>query len=240
MSERSLSIAFVAATFVFLCLTFYLLATDSAARGGIAFLTAALCALFGNLHRIASFKATLTSIEAKMREVTEVVDEAKATLKSLHEVAAMAGARLIELNAAMGRWDGTSTAMKDATRDRIIQSLRSIALGKSELAEVAAADKEWVIIDYAQGIFAGWASHRKPTPDEQAIWDEFSKPWQGVGLRWPTPEECQACMDKLGIADVVARDLLEDYRHYVQYGEHRRPEVWRSRNNWLRRTQQPK
>jgi hypothetical protein len=238
MRERALSALFIVITVVFLGLTFWLLLVDktSYGRSGIAFLTAALCVVFGHIGSIASFKAMPTSFEAKMREVAEVVDDAKATLKNLHEIAAMAGATLIDVNAGMGRFGGgTTTAMKDARRAKIIQSLKSVALSKEELALVATADKEWVAIDYCQGIFAGWASQRNLTPDEQAAWGEFSKAWKGIGGRWPSPDECHAFMDKLTITDLVARELLEDYRYYVKHGEHRRPQVWSDRDNWLRR-----
>jgi hypothetical protein len=106
MRERAFSILFIVLAVLFLGLTFWLLLVDktSYGRSGTAFLTAALCMVFGHIHSIASFKATPTSFEAKMREVAEVVDDAKATLKNLHEIAAMTGATLIDINAGKALW----------------------------------------------------------------------------------------------------------------------------------------
>ena len=218
---------FLVMSVVFRC-TAYLLLRDASwsasGRGVIAFLCAALCGLFGYMPHIESFKASPTSIEAKMREVAEVVDEAKATLKSLHLVAAMAGATLIDMNAGMGRFGGgTTLASKDTRRARIMEALKFIDTPLAMLSEVSAADREWVKIDYVIGVFANWAADRKLSPEEQAAWDVFSKPWQGFA-EWPSPDECEAFMDKLKIDNRELRELLLDYRYYMQKGEHRRPE----------------
>lgn len=210
------------------------LLVSDAKRGAIASLCAVACAFFGNIDRIVSFRASPTGFEAKMREVTEVVDEAKATLKSLHTVAAMAGAILIDLNAGMGRWGGgTTLAMKDARRERILAALKDVGLAPDLLAEVSVADREWVKIDYVLGIFANWPRDRKLSPDEDAVWLDFSKPWRGTeAAEWPSPDECGAFMDKLNINDPGSRELLQDYRNYMKKGKHRRPDVWRDRASW--------
>jgi hypothetical protein len=194
-------------------------------------LCAALCSFLGN-ERIASFKASATGFEAKMREVAEVVDEAKATLKGLHDVAAMAGATLIDINAGMGRYGGGSTvARKDNRRTRILEALKSIGLDPQKLNEVSAADREWVNIDYVIGIFDNWDADRTFSNNERALWNEFSKPWQGKA-EWPDPESCEATIKRLRIDDPVSRELLKDYQHYMKNGEYRRPVVWLNRGNW--------
>jgi hypothetical protein len=244
--EQVAAVVFLSLAVIFLGLTGYILANDAsaaaAARGGVAFLAASLCAFLGNISRIESFKASPTGVEARMREVADVVDEAKATLKSLHEVAAMAGATLIDLNAASGRWGGgTTNIKKDALKARVLKTLRGLKLDDEMVARVRMADSEWVAIDYILAMFPCWPNDFRLTPEEEASWLEFSKPWRASGAEsWPSPDECEAFMQKLSFQDLNAQELLADYRYYMTHnGEHRRPEIWRDRDSWHRRPRGP-
>jgi hypothetical protein len=206
---------------------------SASGRGGIAFLCAALFAVLGNIDRIESFKASFTGIEAKIREVNEVIEETKATLRALQEVAAMAGAAVIELSTGAGRYGGGQTiGSKDARREQVLSALDRAGLSARE---VASADREWVIADYAQGIFAVFNKGRKFTREQKLYWDKFSLPWRTT-TTWPTPDECEVAMNRLRINDRFSRELLNDYRFYMQTGTQRRPEIWADRGNWQKRT----
>jgi hypothetical protein len=73
---------------------------------GIMAVVAFVCLFIGSIDRIESFKASASGIEAKTREVQQVLDSAKATVSSLNElakdIAAMLQSKLIRLQALTG------------------------------------------------------------------------------------------------------------------------------------------
>jgi len=90
---------------------------SSTGRAGIAFLAAAICALVGNADRFETLKASLSGIEAKTREVTQVVEDARVALREVHVLAGMTASQLIEMMAGAGRFGGGATSrIKDEQR----------------------------------------------------------------------------------------------------------------------------
>src|SRR3982751_1202396 len=121
-------------------------------RAGVAFLGAALCALAGNADRFESLKASVSGIEAKTREVTRVVEEARVTLREFHVLAEMTASQLIEMMAAAGRFGGgAESRIKDKQRDRILKTLRTIGVSKEAIQRVNSSDRYWILTDYKLG-----------------------------------------------------------------------------------------
>jgi hypothetical protein len=166
-----------------------------------------------------------------MREAKEVVNEAKTALDGLRTLGAITGKALIKLTTSEGRWGGRPVADRDAERAYLVASLRSLGLSEEELADVDAGDRPWVIIDYVHGIFDGWGRGRQATEEQQDAYKQWERTWN-TGLERQTPEECGRMMDVLQINNPERRELLEDYRHYVKTGKHRRPDVWAKRDTW--------
>ena len=205
---------------------------SASGRGGIAFLCASLFAVLANIDRIESLKASFIGIEAKIREVNEVIEETKATLRALQELVAVAGAAVIELGAGAGRYGGGQTiGSKDVRRQQVLSVLERAGLSARQIGEVASADREWVIADYVQGIFAVFNNGRRLTKEQKQYLQKFSLPGRTT-MTWPTPDECEVAMDMFRINDRFSRELLNDYRFYLQTGTQRRPQVWADRGNW--------
>ena len=207
---------------------------DWAATGrvGIAFVAAVACALIGNLDKFESLKASLSGIEAKTREATKVVEEARATLRELHALAEMTGALLIELMARGGRLGGNSSDYDDEHRGRILHALTAIGLSPDALRRVNAGDKHWISIDYSLGILNRLRKSESCSASLKSLGAEMLVRWNSENFR-PTPDDFSRLFQINACDDQEVVDLLEDYRHYLQLGEHRRPEVWRDRHRWL-------
>ena len=67
--------------------------------------------------------------------------------------------------------------------------------------------------------------------------DEQKKEWRtlrGGGLtNILKPDELTHYFEKWGYLSEQVKELLEDYRYYIEFRKHRRPEVWRKRHDWL-------
>jgi hypothetical protein len=162
----------------------------------LAFLGATLAALIANFEYLETFKASSSGIEAKTREV---VRQAENALKELHELAAMTGALLVELIVGGGRWGGSGTVAQDAQKVRVLETLRAVGLNAQKVAEIARADRQWVIIDYFLGIIRGPEKQMlHKTENERAKWDAFVQQTRGDFER-PGPDETRAGLEQLGL-----------------------------------------
>jgi septal ring factor EnvC (AmiA/AmiB activator) len=115
---------------------------------GIMALMAFACLFIGNLDRIETFKASASGIEAKTREVQQVIDSAKATVSSLNELAKAIAAIEVDLIAGAARI-GADSKHKDALKSDLLQKLKALGLDENSLKEVASADRSYVTFDYA-------------------------------------------------------------------------------------------
>ena len=124
---------------------------SGAGATGIMALMAFACLCIGNIDRIESFKASASGIEAKTREVQQVIDSAKATVSSLNELAKAIAAIEVDLIAGAARL-GADSKHKDALKSNLLQKLKAPGLDERSVEEVASADKSYVSFDYAIAI----------------------------------------------------------------------------------------
>lgn len=187
---------------------------------------AALALFFGNLDQIDSMKVSSSGFEAKTREMQGVIDDAKATVASLHALAAMTAALQVDLLAAEGRWTAETTILhKDEQKARLLTRLKALGLTDEELAEVDRADRAWVIRDYVIAVL-------KPLNDAIDPTKVAAYTTAFYAADPPTPDECAALLQQFHVDDEKIKGLLEDYRYYFETNKQRRPEVWRNRWSW--------
>lgn len=195
--------------------------------GATGFITvmAFICLVIGNIDRIETFRASPSGIEAKTREVQQVIDSAKATVSSLHELAKAVAALEVDLIAGAARL-GPDSKHKDALKNNLLQKLRALGLDERSVKEVASADKFYVSFDYQIAIL----EDLNTASDE-----EKAAAYRKISVDGPlTPDECEALLQRFGITSPEKWELLKDYQFYVRTGEQRRPEVWANRDNWDR------
>jgi hypothetical protein len=192
----------------------------------IALFSAALCLFVANIDRIESFKASLSSIEAKTREAQAVVDDARATVASLRKLAVATASFQVDMLAAAGRFGGGGTPRrKEEQKAHLLEELKGLGLTDKELTEVNGADRRWVMVDYAFGVL-GSLNVQNDTAKAAAYRNAFES---GEA---PTPDECSDLLNAFHISDDKTIELLKDYRYYCDTGKHRRPEVWLDLGNW--------
>jgi hypothetical protein len=200
-------------------------------RAGVSFLCAFSCALVGNLDKFESVKASISGFEAKTREMARAVDEARVALQEFHVLAEMTGSVLIELMTGEGRAGGGPSDHKDARRSRIVDALTAIGLTPEAIKRVDRSDDFWVKIDYSLGIINGIQKSALCSDKLKTEAKDMIRRWNDEDFR-PTPDDFTRTLESGVCSDASILDLAQDYRYFVENGEHRRPAVWRDRHSW--------
>jgi hypothetical protein len=199
--------------------------------GGVLLLAAVVCAFVGHIDKVESFQASVSGVQAKIREADRVVVEAKSALTELHKFAEMASAMLINMLSGEGRLGGRSPREIEAERARILASLKFIGLADEAIKKVSLADEKWVAVDYSIGILHTLRKSTTCSPEQRQIATEMLERWNNEDYR-PTPDEFVEKFKQHGVTDPVVLELVEDYKYYMKTGTHRRPNVWMDRRSW--------
>jgi len=178
---------------------------------------------FANADRVARVKASATGFEAETRAILE---EARATLEQVRQVAKIAVQASLSVVMRTGRMGGFYFDEKERVRDASQKALESLGVPKKEQEEIF---NEWHSVnrfDYAH-ILLG----RYKIPKEVYGNNELTAEWERLRktsfLSNPSSNIVEAFLIKAGMMNDERRELLDDYRHYEKYGLHRRPSVWK-------------
>lgn len=228
MINISFSVLFNLLGAVLIVLIVYVVYQDPSKFGGpsIALFSAALCLFVANIDRIESFKASLSSFEAKTREAQAIVDDARATVASLRKLAVATASFQVEMLAAAGRFGGGGTPKrKEEQKAHLLEELKGLGLTEKELAEVNGADRRWVTLDYAFGLLRSLNVQNDPAKAAA-----YKKAFESEEV--PTPDECADLLSTFHVSGAKTAELLKDYQYYYETSKQRRPDVWLDRGNW--------
>jgi tRNA uridine 5-carbamoylmethylation protein Kti12 len=191
----------------------------------------------GNPDRFQTMKFSLTGIETKAREA---IQQAEVSKQQFQKLAAMTGQLIVELSASMGRWDSGRPADRDARKEELLSTLRSIGLSKEELDQVSMADRKWVIVDYVNEITAAGYRHLVERANTDAgrtaiqQWSAGLATLTGNNIQQIETITADQLRDFLRRFDVLGDDeaaLIDDYDYYLRTGKQRRPDVWAQRGS---------
>jgi hypothetical protein len=87
-----------------------------------------------------------------------------------------------------------------------------------------------VAVDYAYHILGGAAAPPDLPAAAEAEWRSFRE--RGLS-RIPSPQELSEFFARYGMITPQRLHLIDDYRHYGEHHEHRRPEMWAQRKQWF-------
>lgn len=216
---------------LFFAMGYIVLFQKDVLAGGTLLLAAMFCAFVGHIDKVESFQASVSGVQAKIREADRVVDEAKSALTELHKFAEMASAMLINMLSGEGRLGGRSPKEIEEERARILESLKFIGLADEAIKKVSLADEKWVAVDYSIGVLHALRKSTTCSPEQRQLATEMLERWNNEDYR-PTPDEFVEKFKQKGITDPVVLELAEDYKYYIKTGTHRRPNVWMDRRSW--------
>jgi hypothetical protein len=183
--------------------------------------------LAGIMGRIYEFKGL--GFEAKMREVTEVVETAKGTIKELQELAKVMASISLSLVKRAGRLGPFSDADAERIKDSVTSVLRQLDVSNEESRQLFNEWHMWDERDYADYILAGSTIPKNMTPQQIETWKLLRRCPLGSAA---TPEEITEFLKECGLLTQEAIELIEDYKWYREHRTHKRPEVWERRAEW--------
>ncbi len=194
----------------------------------VGFLSFVALLFTANLDRIAEFKASGTGIEAKTREVLK---DAEVTITELRSLAKQVGIVTLSLVKRSGRIGGYSDSEEDDIKESILGVLKEVGIPHSERDETL---KEWWLfteLDYSYYILGAHTIPQGASPEEIGEWKALRS---GVLENIPTPEDLEAFLEKNQLMTKEVEERILDYKHFIKFQSHRRPEVWQDRENWGR------
>lgn len=208
-------------SFLALALWFLYAGRDSV---GTAIAGAIACLLLPHIPAMTKFKFGLGGVEAEMKQV---IEDAKASVAQLHELAATQAAATIQQIAAEGRWGGgMSVRSKEDLRQQIIASLRTIGLPEERIQNVDRADEAYVLFDYV-GYVVGAIKQSSLSKEQKEIWQTSFK---NHSLTNPcSPRDLRAILLRMDHLSDEAEQRVLDYEHYAMTGTHRSIERWLTR-----------
>lgn len=178
--------------------------------------------LAANADRISSIRASATGFEAKTRAV---IDEARATIQQVREVAKIAALANIMFVARAGRWGPMPWTDKEKILSSTAESLKRLSVPDREQEEMFEELHTATRFDYAHVILGLKQVRAKAATTPLAA--ELQELQNSGFARNPSSDVVEAFLRKAGALDPEAKELIEDYRHYERERKHRRLDVWR-------------
>ncbi len=199
------------------------LAMTFAFLGGLAFL------FFGHLDRISEFRADKSGFEAKTRKLDRTVSNAQEAIKELRSLAKIVGHVTLSLAVRSGRFGGYSVEEVESLKRSILSVYDELGLGEGEKAEALGDYHRFTRFDYVYSIL-GDSSGTMYFPDElhaeRRTLIELSEDPKC------TPETLRNFLEKAGKLSREVIELIGDYEHFCNTGEHRRTELFLMRREW--------
>ncbi len=188
----------------------------------------AMLLFFVNSDKMESFKASTDGIEVKTRELKQVVDDAKATLKDIQDLAKVIVGINIDSIQRQGRLGGYTEDDKDSLKNKLFNSLKELKIDQNQIEKIM--DEHWhnyVLKDYTFGIIGNNVSYY---PVEML--KRRSELVDGGFKYIASPDEVESFLEECRVIDDQWREYLKDYRYYAKNKKHRRLDVWANRDHW--------
>ncbi len=194
----------------------------------MAFFACGLFLFFANLERVLRLKVGPSGVEAETRAV---VEEAKSTIKELHDLSKIMASSVLGLVKRTGRMGGYSYDDKERIKGSTLEVLQNLGVSEEEIERVVIESKwhQFVEYDFVHAILGG-SSIPKGLPEQYIPeWKELRR--RGLGSS-PTPEELTQLLRKSRLLTPEGTELIRDYEHYIEHRKQRRPETWKNRGQW--------
>jgi hypothetical protein len=188
-----------------------------------------LLLFFSNLRYIAKGTISVKGIELETRQL---LDETRATITELRDLAALVASVALSLVKRSGRLGGYEDAEQDKIRAEVLALLAKLKVDQSKIDQAQADWHTFVKFDYVHDILGG----SRLLPDLTPAQHEQVRKLKGRGLvDIAPPDQLEAFFSAIDRLDDWRKELIEDYRYYIKNNTHRRPEIWSDRENWSER-----
>ena len=191
----------------------------------IGFLACIAFLVTANLDRLAEFKASSSGFEARTREV---VVRAESAITELQLLAKQVAELSLSLVKRQGRWGGYNDDELESIRESVLSVLTKLDISEQVQRQVL---REWhriTELDYSHAILGG---NIIPDGTAPAVMEEWKFLREGGFNNIPTPETLRSFLSTHGFLTPEIEQYLLDYEYYRSNQKHRRPAVWRDRDD---------
>jgi len=202
---------------------------------GTVLIAAALALFFLSiLDRLKTFSISVSQLLSLQAETHDVVREARDATSELRSLAKIFGSEVLKLIVGGNRFGGSGTSREIFDRsEKLVGVLKSLGLTDEDISEIRGGTDKWTIIDYC-GVISGLAELKRES-DTNAVWNTFWSPWT-TSFDRPPAEMLRKWLTENNWIDDEILEWIEDYRHFIETRNHRRPEAFRNRGDLRRRT----
>lgn len=197
-------------------------------EGGDSWPIAMLCIAFfiiGNLDRFENFKAGPGGIEATLKKELQKTND---RIDELKELAVLFGDTTIANIAMMGRWDGFSDEQEEKMISDIVDYYDKLGIPEDQKQKSLALRYLTLEHDYRILCTGG---HKVPGDLPDGAKDGWDVIREGGLVEIAKPDEIEKYFKDAGILTAQRKELIADYRHYLEHRKHRRPEIWAQRQD---------
>jgi hypothetical protein len=187
--------------------------------------------IFANLGQISEFKASGSGIEAKTREVRQVIAKAESTLSELQILARNVGEVTLSLVKRSGRMGGYADSEQDKIKASVLEVLKKVGISEAEFPSILTDWNRFIEFDYAHFILGGSII---PDTTSGALMKDWKRLREGGIAKIATPHDIRNFIIEHNLMTPTLEDYLKDYEHFLAHKEHRRPGVWAERQHWGR------
>lgn len=180
--------------------------------------------LIGNLDRFDTLKAGPGGFEAKIKEELK---ETRDRIEELKELAVLFGSTTIANIAYLGRWDGFSDEQEEQMISDIVRYFDKIGISNEKKEESLRPRYQTTEFDYSLLCTGG---NKVPGDLPEGMSKDWEALREGGIAKIAKPDEIEEFFKASGILTDQRKELLEDYRYYLEHREHKRPEIWAQRD----------
>lgn len=182
----------------------------------------------GKLATVRFNRKGFEAIMAEAREATQGAEKATKEVKEFMKVSSVAVLGLIKRNMVVG---GYSYDDQEQIKQEILTNLSQTGITPEEIADIEKESKwhECVAAEYVHCIMRAMNLLMDDGGRRSTEAQELRKrPLSNLA----TPDELEEFLSRHSMLTPEARELIEDYRHYLDRHEQRRPEMWKKRRDW--------
>lgn len=172
-------------------------------------------------------------IESQSATIDLIAEKAVTTINQLRNIAyTTAQATLTDLMAA-NFVGGTTLRTRLDLHDQIIASLKEIGVSDDNIRNAETMWRKGVGVIYHRGIHCALEGRTNPniinmkaSPELRKASDEFQNMQDFKQWQVPSPDEMESFIEEKGFMNDSVRELINDYRYFLETGDIRRREVF--------------
>ncbi len=192
---------------------------------GFVIVWSLLLMIVGRFDRLTKLSLGATGLNV---ELQQKIEEATDTIERVRSLAATTSYALLTELMASEFFYGSPLTKRLSIRDRVIAELKSLKLGDDKLRDVQSGWLAHGAVLFSSKVRSTVEKDIKTAgrgaDDVAEFVAEYNKELQPDTWTAPSPDAIRTFLEKRRLLSVAAVEWIEDYRHFLETGDLRRPE----------------